>query len=78
MKTAISLPDSIFDEAEHHARRVKLNRSQLYSQALMEYLARHSPDQVTEAMNRVVDQLKESPDPFFILAGKRSLERTVW
>ena len=78
MKTAVSLPDDVFDEAEHYARRAKMNRSQLYNEALTEYLARHSPDEVTEAMNRVVDQLQETPDRFFTLAAKRTLERVAW
>ncbi|MDO8519800.1 MAG: hypothetical protein Q7T11_06515 [Deltaproteobacteria bacterium] len=79
MKTAISLPDDIFDEAEHYAQRTKIKRSQLYSAALTEYLARHSPDEVTEAMNQVVDQLfEESPDRFSFLAAKQTLGRMEW
>ncbi len=78
MKAAISLPDEIFDEAEHYARRVRMNRSQLYCEALSEYLMRHSPDEVTEAMNAVVDQLKEPADPFSTRAAKRVLERVEW
>ena len=78
MKTAISLPDNIFDEAERYARRAKVNRSQLYSEAITEYLARHSPDEITEAMNRVVDQLQNSSDQFSRIAAKRTLERSEW
>ncbi|MBI4412053.1 MAG: hypothetical protein HY541_06185 [Deltaproteobacteria bacterium] len=78
MKTAISLPDGIFDEAEHYARRAKMNRSQLYGKAITEYLARHSPDEITEAMDRVVEELKEPPDRFSTLAAKRTLERVEW
>jgi len=78
MKTAVSLPDNVFREAETHARRIKKSRSQLYSEALSEYLARHSPDAVTEAMNRVVDQLGEGVDPFVSEASRRALERVEW
>lgn len=78
MKTAISLPDTIFEEAEHFAQRVKMNRSQLYGEALAEYLARHSPHEVTEAMNRVVDKLKNPRDQFSALAAKHSLKRVEW
>lgn len=78
MKTAISLPDSIFDEAEQYALKTKMNRSRLYSEALTEYLARHSPDEVTEAMNRVIDRLPKSSDRFLTLAAKRALERVEW
>jgi metal-responsive CopG/Arc/MetJ family transcriptional regulator len=79
MKTAISLPDDLFLAAERHAERTEKSRSQLYAEALAEYLARHSPEEVTEAMNRIVDQLGEyPPDPFLAAAGRRTFERTEW
>ena len=59
MKTAISIPDEVFRAAERHAHRARKSRSQLYTEALAEYLARHSPDEVTEAMNKVVAELDE-------------------
>ena len=78
MKTAVSLPDRLFREAERHAQRAQKSRSQLYVEALAEYLARHAPDEVTEAMNHVVDQVEEEPDAFGGAAARRVLERTEW
>ncbi|MFO1429019.1 MAG: hypothetical protein U1F76_02585 [Candidatus Competibacteraceae bacterium] len=79
MKTAISLPDDIFLAAERQAKRVRKSRSQLYVEALTEYLARHAPDEVTEAMNRVVEQLGETQlDPFLTVSARRVFERTEW
>ena len=78
MKTAVSVPDAVFRAAERHARRTRKSRSQLYAEALSEYLARHAPDEVTEAMNRVVDRLKESTDVFVQAAARRVLERSEW
>lgn len=78
MKTAVSLPDEVFRAAERHARRVKKSRSQLYSEAISEYLARHAPDEVTEAMNRVIDQLGQPTDPFVTNSARRVLERSEW
>lgn len=74
MKTAISLPDPLFRAAERHARRARKSRSQLYAEAMAEYLARHAPEEVTEAMNRVVDRLAGESDPFVAAAGRRVLE----
>ena len=48
------------------------------AKALSEYLARHAPDEVTEAMNQVIDLLNEPPDPFVTAAARRVLERTEW
>jgi predicted transcriptional regulator len=78
MKTAVSLPDALFRAAEQHAQRAQKSRSQLYAEALAEYLARHAPDEVTEAMNRVADQLDPAPDAFAAGAARRVLERSEW
>jgi len=78
MKTAVSVPDEVFRAAERQARRAKKSRSQLYAEALAEYLARHAPDEVTAAMNRVMEQLRESTNGFVSAAARRVLERTEW
>jgi metal-responsive CopG/Arc/MetJ family transcriptional regulator len=78
MKTAISLPDAIFEEAERLARRLKKTRSQLYREAVTEYLARRDPDAVTEAMNRVADQVQTRPEAWLSEAARRLLERSEW
>lgn len=78
MKTAISLPDHVFEAAEREARRTSKSRSQLYADALAEYLTRHAPDEVTQAMNRVVEQVGSDPDPFVAEAARRALDRTEW
>jgi metal-responsive CopG/Arc/MetJ family transcriptional regulator len=78
MKTAISLPDRVFREAERHAKRTRKSRSQLYAEALAEYLTRHAPDEVTDRMNAVVDQLGPGADPFLTVAGRRVLADVEW
>ena len=78
MKTAISLPDAVFRAAELQAKRVRKSRSQLYAEALAEYLSRHAPEEVTEAMNRVVDQLDEGRDPFVHATAHAVLQRAEW
>ncbi len=78
MKTAISIPDEIFDEAERLARRTGKSRSQLYSEAVSEYVARHDPERVTEQLNRVSETVGEAPDPWLEAAARRVLERSEW
>lgn len=78
MKTAISLPDELFEQAERLAQRRQTSRSQLYQQAVAEFITRHDPDAVTAAMNRVVEQVGEGPDPFSTVAARRLLERSEW
>ena len=78
MKTAVSIPDDVFEGAERLARRSKKSRSQLFSDALREYVARHAPEEVTDAMNRICAELGDSRDPFVSLATRRALERSEW
>jgi metal-responsive CopG/Arc/MetJ family transcriptional regulator len=78
MKTAVSIPDDVFEGAERLARRTKRSRSRLFSDALREYLARHSPDKVTEAMNSALTGIGDVEDPFVSSASRRVLERSEW
>jgi predicted transcriptional regulator len=78
MKTAISIPDDVFEEAERLAAELQTSRSQLYSRALKEFVARHAPDRLTEAMNRVVDAAGAEVDEFSQRAAYRVLERIEW
>jgi len=75
MKTAISIPDELFDQAEKLARRVGKTRSGLYSTAVREYLERHAPDELAAAMDRVCEVVGECREPFPAAAG-RTLEQT--
>ena len=79
MKTAISLPDEVFAGAETLAKRLKVTRSQLYAKALGEYLSRHQPDTVTEALDRVCQEVGgQEKNEFVGAASRRVLERTQW
>ena len=78
MKTAISVPDDVFEEAERLMRRTKRSRSELYSRAMAEYLARHAPDRVTEAMDRAIAEVGEVTDDFAVEVSRRVLRRVEW
>jgi hypothetical protein len=78
MKTAVSIPDHVFEEAERLAVELQTSRSQLYSRALQEFVARHAPDRLTEAMNRVVDEVGIGVDEFNQRASRRVLEQVEW
>lgn len=79
MKTAISLPDGVYRDAERHAKRTKKSRSQLYAEAISEYLARHAPDEVTDKMNSVIAQLGDTGRDHFVSgAARRVLASVEW
>lgn len=78
MKTAISIPDEVYAGAERLARRLRKSRSQLYAEAVAEYVSRHDPDAITEAMNQVCDDVGLQVDPAVAAAARRVLERAEW
>jgi len=78
MKTAVSIPNELFDMAERLARRTRKSRSRLFSDALREYVARRSPDKVTEAMDAALAEIGERNDPFVAAASRRRLEQSEW
>jgi metal-responsive CopG/Arc/MetJ family transcriptional regulator len=78
MKTAISLSDDLFQEAERLAHRLRKSRSELYQEAVAEYIARHAPEVITEAVDRVVSQVDGTPDRFVSAAARRVLGRSDW
>jgi len=78
MKTAISLPDGIFREAERLAKRLKKSRSELYREAVVEYVARHEPEAITDAMNEVSAHVDTRLDGFGSNAARRLLEQSEW
>jgi|HubBroStandDraft_3_1064219.scaffolds.fasta_scaffold1031870_2 metal-responsive CopG/Arc/MetJ family transcriptional regulator len=78
MKTVVSIPNELFDMAERLARRSGKSRSRLFSDALREYVARRSPDRITEAMGQGLAEIGESNDPFVAAASRRRLEQSEW
>lgn len=75
MKTAISLPDGLFKEAERLARRQRKSRSRLYAEAIAEYVARHDPDWITQRLNEVAAAVDTSLPPDIAAASYEVLKR---
>ena len=65
-------------QAEQLARHTKKSRSELYTLALIEYLARHTPEKITEAMNAIADRLDSKKDDFTARAANKILEQSEW
>ena len=78
MKTAVSIPDDIFERTERLVSQRGRSRSEVYAAALDEYLARHAGDEVTDAMNQVCGEVGENNDAFLAAAGRRVLANTEW
>ena len=77
MKTAISIPDDLFADAELLARELKKSRSRLYGDAVREYVARHSAESVTAALDSVCAAVGTGGQ-FTQAATRPTLELSDW
>jgi len=78
MKTAISLPDELFQSADALAERLGVSRSQLVATALAEYLAKHQTQKLTDRLNAVYAAESSTLDPALRRAQARSLRADEW
>jgi metal-responsive CopG/Arc/MetJ family transcriptional regulator len=53
MKTAVSIPDPIFEAADRLARRRRISRSELYAEALAKLLDSDESTEITERLDDV-------------------------
>jgi predicted transcriptional regulator len=78
MKTAVSIPDDVFEDAERLAQRLQTSRSNLYARALSEFVARHDSDHVTALMDQAVRDAGEHDDAFVQAAAQQTMKRAEW
>ncbi|MBN8869460.1 MAG: ribbon-helix-helix protein, CopG family [Solirubrobacterales bacterium] len=78
MKTAVSIPDELFERADELARTTGKSRSELYRQALAEYVARREPGAITAKLNQIADDLASDRDGFTSEAARSTLTNSEW
>jgi metal-responsive CopG/Arc/MetJ family transcriptional regulator len=78
MKTAISLPDELYQEADAVAEQIGVSRSQLYATALAEYLAKFRSEGVTSRLNAVYAAAPDAADGALKAAARKSVGRASW
>jgi metal-responsive CopG/Arc/MetJ family transcriptional regulator len=78
MKTAISIPDEVFDAAEDMARRLGLSRGELYATAVREYLDAHRSRGVTARLDMVYETVDSSLDLRVAEAQTASIDDEDW
>ena len=77
MKTAISIPDDVFEAAEQLARRLGKSRSELYTAAIRTYLKHHRGAGVTERLNAIYGPEPELDLVLRVLQA-RSIPKDEW
>lgn len=80
MKVAISIPDELFEDAEHLVKQLGVSRSKLYARAVSEFVQAHDDQRITDQLNRVYEQNAEvgPEDNAALAAGLDTLRRAEW
>ena len=78
MKTAISIPDELFEEAEQEAKRRGLSRSELYANAVREYVEKYRTDDITGRLDEIYAETDSRLDPALQHMQNASLKREDW
>jgi metal-responsive CopG/Arc/MetJ family transcriptional regulator len=78
MKTAVSIPDPVFEEADQLAKKMGVSRSELYATAIQAYVQSHRADDITEALNRIYGEEDSSLDPVLAALQSRAVSRDDW
>ena len=78
MKTAVSVPDDLFRQAEAAARRLRMSRSRLFTTALSEFLDRQQSNAITDRLNEVYSNRRAKLDSALHRAQLKSLDKDSW
>ena len=78
MKVAISVPDPIFNAAERLARQRRIARSQLFTEALAEYLSRHGAEAVTAKLDEIYATGDSGVEESLLRAQLASMDHEAW
>lgn len=78
MKTAVSIPDPIFQAAEVFAHRFRISRSELYAKAIQEYIASRRYINVTEELNQIYSDESSSLENELYSMQMKSIPREEW
>jgi metal-responsive CopG/Arc/MetJ family transcriptional regulator len=78
MKTAVSMPDNLFRQADAAARRLRVSRSRLYATAIAEFLDRQQTNSVTERLNELYLRQPARVDAALHRAQIKSLDKDSW
>ncbi len=78
MKTAISIPDPIFQAAEKLAYRLRISRSELYTKAVAEYMDSNKYRNVTQILNEIYGKESSEFDKELYAMQTKSIPMEKW
>jgi len=78
MKTAISIPDKLFAAADQYAKAHGVSRSNLYAQAIAQFLDQHPADHITTQLNNIYKGNQSKLNQTISALQFHSIEKEEW
>ena len=78
MKTAISVPNDIFELSERLAKKLKVSRSKIFAMGVEKLGKEFEADDVTAKLNEFYSQEKAEIDPVILKMAMLSLPKEEW
>lgn len=78
MKTAISVPNDVFELSEKLAKKLKVSRSQVFAMGVKKLGEELEKDDVTAKLNEFYSKEKAEIDPVIMKMAALSLPKEEW
>ncbi|HVJ18038.1 MAG TPA: ribbon-helix-helix domain-containing protein [Polyangiaceae bacterium] len=78
MKTAISVPDDVFEQAEQAAKRLGISRSELFTRAVREFLGPQRDAAITTSYDVAFASGQDDTDALRRRAARKRLATVEW
>lgn len=78
MKTAISVPNDVFELSERLAKKLKISRSQVFAMGVKKLAEDHDEEDLIANINMVCEKVDTSVDPVLFKMAMLSLPKEEW
>jgi metal-responsive CopG/Arc/MetJ family transcriptional regulator len=77
IKTAVSLPQSVFTQTEGIAKEMKISRSTLVTRALQEFIHRYQNQQLLSALNTAYEEPLDESESMLMTQMQKSHRQII-
>jgi hypothetical protein len=78
MKTAISVPNDVFELSERLAKKLKVSRSKIFAMGVKKLGEEYDEEDIIARINAVCEEVDTSLDPYWKEMQSRTLPKDKW
>ncbi len=78
MKTAISVPNEVFELSEKLAKKLKVSRSAIFAMGVKKLAEEHDEEEIIAQINQICEKVDTSLDPAVRQYQNRILQKEKW